>query len=962
MKNKLLKTLFLFIMIFSLSVCSDVRAEITDSAAGTDGGAAYQQCTTCSVTYDTSLQGMRVTLVDASGNRIKGTKSIDFVIQGNGQFVGYTATPGSEITLYNSILNDNFFMNGNSNNSKKEVSVNSVKWVKKKYTLYNAPTSGSKSSPRYNLTKYIGANNSGKSKDYFKNYFESFTSDELKSNFLNKMVGENFDNWLKKQNRDVCNSITTSYFIIEPMIKVDEGGKNSFFGTTTEFVTYSIKSFENKWGSSLLSGDWHNNEVIQRPKSETSSDGYAYMFLYNLSVAMYVPTGDSLAGFTGIDYNVQNNKSCKVGDKGYTGCFAPTGKYYVEKNNIGYGVSVFKLTGNLETDPCKECYTINQTCEYTECENTDKNNSRVCWSFAEQIGCEKVEEEDAYNSAGEKTFTIIENECSLYCTEEATVSYPGNIGDAISIYTPFAWPTNKGKYPLTTTATLTCKPMMHDGSEANSVCLSKLAKMDKSQFKYENSTNSAQVKYEHYQYEEIKTTTLEQQCTPSSLTTESGNIYKITSNCSYTLPTKYTVVIDKENGKLENIEYHEAIFSDIQIKKLLITDGPVFLESGLIWNDKNALFTSAYDIVNGLTFGKNYKLIVENIPLGHAGKTHAGQFTELLNNETYECDYRITTVPEGSCACPPDSKYNGLELTPQLADKIITCLDAQNLFCNESPFCVKADGTKVTTEYAACIEKDKNTVDYCTNKYCPKYCPPGTTYAGETYEDKNKYKVCKASGGTDEKCIELACNCGTNCYHYCPPGTPKAGNDITDCVVSEQAKGNKLAVAQKTCQKVYCYDSLGNGNIIYRTISLENPFPSKDADLKVNQSGLSKGMFNTTIKGRYPGTNWNSVTIVREKILNNRGYNGSEIYEKAKPLYVIELDPTAIKKIRDYNKKQEDNGGYSDFTLNCTNGAYCISSFIRSGITTADGTNMLTGGTCATANNKKTFTNCYTYK
>ena len=69
-----------------------------------------------------------------------------------------------------------------------------------------------------------------------------------------------------------------------------------------------------------------------------------------------------------------------------------------------------------------------------------------------------------------------------------------------------------------------------------------------------------------------------------------------------------------------------------------------------------------------------------------------------------------------------------------------------------------------------------------------------------------------------------------------------------------------------------------------------------------------------------------------------------------------------IKKIREYNKRQEDVGGYADFTLKCTDGAYCISSFIRSGITTADGTNMLTGGTCASASNKKTFTNCYTYK
>ena len=104
-------------------------------------------------------------------------------------------------------------------------------------------------------------------------------------------------------------------------------------------------------------------------------------------------------------------------------------------------------------------------------------------------------------------------------------------------------------------------------------------------------------------------------------------------------------------------------------------------------------------------------------------------------------------------------------------------------------------------------------------------------------------------------------------------------------------------------------------NIIYRPISLDNPFPSIDAD------------------GRVTGANWcygndcdNTNQVVTSVITNNRGVKTEEIYKERDPLYTINLTPGLIKEIREYN----DKNPYDDFNLECgSNGLNCKSNFIR---------------------------------
>ena len=93
-----------------------------------------------------------------------------------------------------------------------------------------------------------------------------------------------------------------------------------------------------------------------------------------------------------------------------------------------------------------------------------------------------------------------------------------------------------------------------------------------------------------------------------------------------------------------------------------------------------------------------------------------------------------------------------------------------------------------------------------------------------------------------------------------------------------------------------------NINLIYRPISLTEPFPN-------NRKTLSS---------------WSDSLVVDSIIYNNRGVKDYDVYNLT-PMYDITLTPSDIKKIRSYNKKNS----YNDFTLSCTRGLYCRSSFLK---------------------------------
>lgn len=96
--------------------------------------------------------------------------------------------------------------------------------------------------------------------------------------------------------------------------------------------------------------------------------------------------------------------------------------------------------------------------------------------------------------------------------------------------------------------------------------------------------------------------------------------------------------------------------------------------------------------------------------------------------------------------------------------------------------------------------------------------------------------------------------------------------------------------------------------IIYRPISLTNPFPYTE-----NEGDYAYRAF---------GGNW-SQSLAETYVLNNRNVSDYDVYE-LEPLYTITLTPSDIKSIREYNKTHN----YNDFNLTCTDGYNCLSSFL----------------------------------
>lgn len=294
------------------------------------------------------------------------------------------------------------------------------------------------------------------------------------------------------------------------------------------------------------------------------------------------------------------------------------------------------------------------------------------------------------------------------------------------------------------------------------------------------------------------------------------------------------------------------------------------------------------------------------------------EISNAVVNKEYTCTYNITSNPPPSCVCPENTAKAGTNLLDYIKNNNMTCSDAQSKYCGTGDDDDDDDGDDDDDDYE---------------------CPEGTPNAGYSLNG------CIGSGGTYASCKDQLCGEVLKCPES-SNATDAMSLQFRDCVSVKINQGKDLNSAKEACN-VYC-NSKGK-KIIYRTISLSNPFPSYDS-YAVTQKNLKVGMFNDDIKGRYPGMNWNSTITVKNKILNNRGVDGDKVYTKT-PLYTFKLDAKVIKNIRDYNKKRK----YTDFKLNCkmNHAAACVSTeFVHN---TAYG---LTAGTCKNATEESNFYTC----
>lgn len=142
---------------------------------------------------------------------------------------------------------------------------------------------------------------------------------------------------------------------------------------------------------------------------------------------------------------------------------------------------------------------------------------------------------------------------------------------------------------------------------------------------------------------------------------------------------------------------------------------------------------------------------------------------------------------------------------------------------------------------------------------------------------------------------------------------------FTDKGVSQEL-GNPYSVSNNNPMCNECVNCSKNGDIriIYRPISLEDPFPGESGNTRV------------------PGSNWQGIvnstnkSFVESYITNNRNVKTDDVY-KLRPIYEFVLTPTNMRRIREYNNSQKDDYN-DDYTLNCyENGDYCLSTFLEKG-------------------------------
>lgn len=953
MKKKYLNLAFIFVLTLVIGV-SKVSALITGGSATSDGVSGGGSGGNYIGSWENGVfEGIRLTLVDSDGNRISGTHSIDF------------RSTGSEASI------DAYY--NTSRNSKKELwnsegdPTFNVSWENVSLPLLGDFLGDSS----YDFPLYQGGYKSNLNGDenYFFNKFYNMDDDSLLKILNNMTNSGSYKNLIR--NQSVCKSLKDGYLIVEPLTAITI--RNEYYILTAS--------------EALL--------LARQLNSTNLYDSRAWR--YNMYFSIYVGSSvTSLAGFSQVA-DIKNSLYCIDFDN--CSSLVPTVDEFNLDKSRGYSVGVFKFADIYNDIPCTTtCYKVDYTCDSTTCTNTDDNNKRSCSTQVSSYECPYDSVDNTYHQSGKKTINLIDGVCSLYCTETATVSYPGNVGSAILLGTNLEWPTSlNGKYPLSSKSTLSCKVEMNDNTQGvTQECLNLAANKS---YQYINKSGT-KVTYSQptKSGNSISTTTgniiLNDSCS-YSIDVNGDNVV-INNKCSYSLPSNKNIGVKKETLNFINVLKESA--SNGATNYIIMKNGGVLPVDGFSWQDTK-VFPSAL-------FDSKYDLQVSDMQLGYDG-----QFTSTLNRNPYICNYKITTDISGSCVCPPGTKYAGANLSKLQEKNPSTCAEAQEVYCStvttcdENPeLCVCPDDSKnpgmdisnclLSHDYDYCVKENcdngsiskictmpdgskKDITDCwyergqnieaersctsdagCVSNYCPSTSKLGKNY---NYRVDPNYEACLSGGGTSDYCMNLVCNpeCdGGNCDYVCPNDSDYPGMDISNCVSRERGSGKTLVEALNIC-KNECNIS-GGGKIIYRTISLENPFPSKDADASVSQN-LSIGTFNDTIKGRYPGANWNGITLVKNKILNNRGYDGSNIYKEAEPLYIIELDAKSIKKIREYNKAQAE--GYADFTLECTNGAYCRSTFLRKkGIVGISGEGILTGGTCLQVDGKASFEKCYETK
>ena len=292
------------------------------------------------------------------------------------------------------------------------------------------------------------------------------------------------------------------------------------------------------------------------------------------------------------------------------------------------------------------------------------------------------------------------------------------------------------------------------------------------------------------------------------------------------------------------------------------------------------------------------------------------------------------------------SKRKNLYRYPYMFLPVDKDFDVKNKYTYGIDYATEFSDIKLSGSYSCSNDVDKSGAE-CV-------CPTGTENAGldlSNYYVATNHGECK-DVGKKAICANLMdeyCN-SKNISYKCP----NREFDLTECVRNEMAN-NSLLIASMAYNKCVYENCNCEGNncdykklcppesdpvedkIIYRTIFLDDPFPSIESD------------------GRFPGSNWGGkksliggkyTGLVKKYIIDTKEYMYND-----EAMYSITLTPSVIRKIKTYNSVN----GYDDFNLECQNGGKCYSEFIHKILPGYEGN--IVNGTCGMINSNQSFYN-----
>lgn len=1001
--KKSIKILISLLLICTIMLPFGVRAVVDtgSSIKGSDPGGGGGQGSSNQVYMVKELKGVRVTFVDKDGNRINNKPSVEFV---NNFY-----SSGTSIYSATNKYSRNEIVNGGKSVAFKNLGCSTEDKNNKSHScIKDMSDYGYKTSDSYGIVSSLNNDNYA-----YTGVASTFTKIANNANNLTNFLKDYFGTTYNSSD-----SIDW-YLMVEPLITVSKNGSQLGYviGTPTELSKYAYTN-SNKMPRPLGSyyADFHvnynylyftdnvfvgkNNNITSTFKAlekvgtndnssielvATSKKGFNVGLIWlgmnatppSKPCSDYANDTNIWSGAWVYDSSKANNKVEANADNDKIRKSCGRNVCSEDAYNKNNQLNKVKTTGNKTVNCCNqypdkdqtriyrdhpECYSciydpkkINATCE------EGKNTSSVGDSFKSTNGYVLDNQTCVYKIASggvtnasknlvtRRLVSSSDSVCKVVCTENVEVKFPLLSSSLYRKGSYIEWPINIKFNEINSNSMLNNSRLTLNGStkcwyyvnrvefykmtrEAANAALKKCITDvyetftgSKKIINY-NLSGEFSVNYNDPDYGKSELSLSETSSNDPKIEARSSegttlsklkewknrsNVYnlfddfvKIAEGITYTVTQSKDYSLDYKKGYMASYQGKYYTYSDFKGKvSSWSTNSYIDIGKGVL-----PLANKKYN--NG-TVSLNYKNIGGgSLKYSNTTNTYSGT---TKNNA---CSYKTIENDVISCECPSDTKNAGEILDLKMITESLTCNEAIEKYCNSNP---------------------NNPDDPSNMTVCPEDSP---------IEKRNRpvEKSCLNDNACKKlTCYNITCKKSDGNYVY-----------LNLDIQKEMDKDSKLTYEQ-AYKKAYEKNGCGGkpkynepGNIEYRVIDLKDPFPG-------NAAKAGSSLFNTNIKGRKPGSNWNSTTIVQKEILNNRGVKGDEVYNLT-PLYEFNLTPSVIKKIREYN----DNHSYDDFTLSCkgNNKQACVAT--DSGFNFKKNYGVVAvNSNCSSINDLDSFNRCY---